>query len=385
MERSAERRRIYLDNNATTQVCGEAAEAALLMMRENYGNPSSLHGAGLEAERTLKSSRARLASVFGAGADEVFFNSGGTEGDNTAIFGVYGANMRRGRHIITTEVEHPAVLQAMRELEARGAEVTYIGVDGYCRTDPEKIRAALRPDTIMISVMTVNNETGTVMPIRQISEIKGQAVLHTDAVQAFGKLDLRATGADIMTVSGHKAHAPKGTGAMYVRKGVKIRPLILGGGQERGFRSGTENMPGIAALAAAAAVAEDCFDDSLKHLCRLNRMLREGIEAEIADIRINSPEDACPAVLNVSFLGTRGEVILHSLEEKGICVSTGSACSSGGRGGSHVLKAMGLSREAVAGAVRFSLSRYNTEEEIEYTVGVLKKAVADFRRLGTFR
>lgn len=378
--------RVYLDNSATTEVYPEAAEAAVRLMRECYGNPSSLHGAGLDAERELKSARKTVASLaFGCRDNEVYFTSCGTEGDNTAIFGAWQSHRREGNEIVTTAVEHPAVLEAMRRLEEEGAKVTYVGVDKECRVDPEEVAAAVTDKTILISIMTVNNETGTVMPIRKIADRKGKAIFHTDAVQALGKTDLSGLGADLITVSGHKIHAPKGVGAIYVKKGTKLRPYLYGGGQESGFRSGTENTPGIAAFAAAVRKGYEEKDAQHARMRAARERLLAGILDQIPDVKVNSPADGSPSVLNVSFLGTRGEVILHRLEQENIYVSTGSACSAGKKGGSHVLKAMGLTPEEVTGAIRFSFGAFNTPEEMDYVIDKLTEAVASFRRLGSFR
>lgn len=377
---------VYLDNSATTRVYDEAAKEAVRVMTESYGNPSSLHTAGFDAEKIMTASRKTVAGAFGALPEEIYFTSGGTESDNTAIFGAYRARRRAGNGIVTTAVEHPAVLEAMKRLEGEGAKVTYVGVDDMCRVDPKEVAQAVDDNTVLISVMTVNNETGTIMPIRDIARAKKGALLHTDAVQGFCKVDIRGIGADMISVSGHKIHAPKGTGALYVKKGLNIAPFIVGGGQEKGMRSGTENTPGIAALAKAVEIWQKNDPESeMERMRRVRDRLLSNIKDSISDIRVNSPEDACPSVLNVSFLGTRGEVILHTLEGDGIMVSTGSACSSGKKGGSHVLKAMGLSDEEVTGAVRFSFGAFNTPEEMDYVADRLKAAVERFRRLGTFR
>ena len=386
---------IYLDNSSTTRQADEVSRLIYEVSLNEFGNPSSLHRLGIRAEGIVREAREKVARAFGAEPEEVFFNSCGTEGDNTAIFGTASARGRRGRRIVTTKVEHPAVLEACRSLEQQGYEVVYVGVDDKCMVDIEQLKEALTEDTILASVMTVNNETGTVMPVREIASLCHQEKLrasdpkgigvtfHTDAVQAFGKVDLRDTGADLISMSGHKIHGPKGTGALYVKKGAAIRPFLVGGGQERHMRSGTENVPGIAGLGLAADLSlEEEGSDKMREV--RNYLLR-GIREEIRDIRVNSPEEGCPAVLNVSFLGTRGEVILHTLEESGIYVSTGSACSSNKKGRSHVLEAMGLSDKEIEGAIRFSFSRYNTIEEMDEVLVQLKQAVTRFRRLGSFR
>lgn len=376
---------VYLDNSATTMPYEEVTRKVTEMMTSFWGNPSALYAGGIKAEREISRARQSVADLLGASADEIFFTSGGTESDNTAIFGAYEALRRSGAGIITTEVEHPAVLEAIKRLAERGADVTYLPVDGDCRISLADLEAAVTDDTVLISIMAVNNETGTVMPVADVAALKRNAYFHVDAVQAFGKLDISGTGADMMSVSAHKIHGPKGVGALFVKKGLRLMPFLYGGGQERGMRSGTENTSGIAGFGRACEIAGENFDVNAAAVSRLNAMLRQGLKDSISDIRINSPEDACPSVLNVSFLGTRGEVILHKLERDGIMVSTGSACSSGKKGGSHVLKAMGLSRSEVESAVRFSFGTMNSEEEIEYTIDRTKAAVESFRCLGSFR
>ena len=376
---------VYLDNSATTMPYEEVTRKVTEMMTSFWGNPSALYAGGIKAEREIRRARQSVADLLGASADEIFFTSGGTESDNTAIFGVYEALRRSGAGIITTEVEHPAVLEAIKRLAERGADVTYLPVDGDCRISLADLEAAVTDDTVLISIMAVNNETGTVMPVADVAALKRNAYFHVDAVQAFGKLDISGTGADMMSVSAHKIHGPKGVGALLVKKGLRLMPFLYGGGQERGMRSGTENTSGIAGFGRACEIAGENFDVNAAAVSRLNAMLRQGLKDSISDIRINSPEDACPSVLNVSFLGTRGEVILHKLERDGIMVLTGSVCLFGKKGGSHVLKAMGLSRSEVESAVRFSFGTMNSEEEIEYTIDRTKAAVESFRCLGSFR
>ncbi len=369
---------IYLDNSATTKQHPQVTEEMLSCMTNNFGNPSSLYSLGIAAEKIVKESRKKLLKAVGM-QGEFYFTSGGTEADSMAIFGAAAARKRRGNRIITSKVEHPAVLEACRRLEEQGFEVIYIGVDEKCRLNMEQLAQAVTEDTILITIMQVNNETGTIMPIDAISEKKQNALLHTDSVQAFGKIEL-AQKADMISISGHKIHGPKGIGGLWVRKGVHIKPFLVGGGQEMGMRSGTENVPAIAGLGVAA---EMCEQES--STAQVRNYLLESLKAEIKDIRINSPQDGCPAVLNISFLGTRGEVLLHTLEQDGIYVSTGSACSSNKKGQSHVLKAMGLSDKEIEGAIRFSFSRYNTVEEMDIVADKVKDAVRRFRRLGSFR
>ena len=330
---------VYLDNSATTKVYDEVAEKMAAVMLDAYGNPSSLHTLGLDAEKLLKEARKTVASVFGADDKEIVFTSGGTESDNMAIVGAYNARKRESNHIITTTIEHPAVLETVKNLERQGAKVTYIDVDRNSMLDMDALREAISGGAAVISVMAVNNETGAMMPLCLVNEVKGNAILHCDAVQAFCKEEIENLPADLISVSAHKIHGPKGIGALYIKNGVKIPSLIEGGGQERGLRSGTENLPGIVGM--AEAVKRTMQDkDGYERIKRLNLKLRNGLAEEISDIRFNSPENGVPYILNVSFLGTKGEVLLHKLEQEGIYVSTGSACSSGrnGKAGSHVLK-----------------------------------------------
>ena len=377
---------VYLDNSATTKVYDEVAVKMAAVMLDSYGNPSSLHTLGLDAEKLLKEARKTVASVFGADDKEIVFTSGGTESDNMAIVGAYNARKRESNHIITTTIEHPAVLETVKNLERQGAKVTYIDVDRNSMLDMDALREAISGGAAVISVMAVNNETGAMMPLCLVNEVKGNAILHCDAVQAFCKEEIENLPADLISVSAHKIHGPKGIGALYIKNGVKIPSLIEGGGQERGLRSGTENLPGIVGM--AEAVKRTMQDkDGYERIKRLNLKLRNGLAEEISDIRFNSPENGVPYILNVSFLGTKGEVLLHKLEQEGIYVSTGSACSSGrnGKAGSHVLKAMGLSKEEIEGAIRFSFGAFNTEEEIDYVIDKVAKAVGEFRKLGRYQ
>ncbi len=392
---------VYLDNSATTRQYDEVTELMSRAMRENFGNPSSLHSLGLKAEKEVKNARKILAQSLGADEEEVFFTSCGTESDNTVLMGAAQAKKRRGKKIILSAVEHPAILEPAKKLESMGFEIAYIGVDKQCRLNLESLKNAVTDDTILISVMGVNNETGTIMPIEEIARFKEEynrthgtdIWLHTDAVQAFGKilvnLKKEYKGVDFLSASAHKIHGPKGMGLLYMKKGLNLVPFLLGGGQERHMRSGTENTPGIVGFGKAAELAMRDFDERIQRMSTARQRLLEQICAEIKDIRINSPEgeEACPSVLNLSFLGTRGEVLLHTLEQDGIFVSTGSACFSNHSSakGSHVLNAMGLTPKEIEGAIRFSFSEFNTEEEMDFTADKVKAAVARFRRLGSFR
>lgn len=370
---------IYLDNSATTRQHDQVTEIMLKYMKEDFGNPSSLYSLGVTSEKAVKEARKKMMKAMDRQQGDFYFTSGGTEADSMAIFGAANARRRRGNRIITSQVEHPAVLEACRKLEEQGFEVVYIGVDGNGDLNMDQLKEAVNDDTILISIMQVNNETGNIMPIDEIAEIKNKAILHTDAVQSFGKIALPKK-ADMISVSGHKIHGPKGIGGLWINKGINIPAFLVGGGQESGMRSGTENVPAIAGLGVAAEMLEPS-----DKLAEMRSYLLNGIRDEIKDIKINSPEDGCPSVLNISFLGTRAEVLLHTLEQDQIYVSTGSACSSNKKGNSHVLQAMGLKDKEIEGAIRFSFSRYNTMEEMDIVLDKVKAAVGRFRRLGSFR
>lgn len=376
---------VYLDNSATTRQYDQVTAEMKAAMEELFGNPSSLHSLGLASEKRVRAARQHLADSFAAKEDEIIFTSCGTESDNTALYGIAHAKRREGKKIITSKVEHPAILEACKVLEKEGYTVEYIGVDDKCRLDMEQLKAAIDDETILISIMAVNNETGTIMPIREIAKMKGKAVFHTDAVQAYGKVDLKNTGADLISISAHKIHGPKGMGALYVKKGINLPAYLVGGGQERHMRSGTENVPGIVGFDAACQIAIPNLEARVQKMSEVRDYLKRGIEDQIKDIKINSPETSAASVLNISFLGTRGEVLLHTLEQDNIFVSTGSACSSNKKGRSHVLAAMGLKDKEIEGAIRFSFSEDNTLAEMDYVLDKVTGAVQRFRRLGSFR
>lgn len=392
---------VYLDNSATTRQYDAVTDAMAEAAGNLFGNPSSLHALGLAAEKEVRGARKKLAGALGAAEEEICFTSCGTESDNTVLMGAAQAKRRSGKKIIVSAAEHPAVLEPARRLESQGYEVACIGVDRFCHLNLDQLAAELTEDTILISVMGVNNETGTIMPIPEIVKIKENYArehgtdiwLHSDCVQAFGKIPLDLAGnyrgVDFVSLSAHKIHGPKGMGALYVKKGRNLPAFLLGGGQERHLRSGTENTPGIIGFGRAAELAAGNLAARTETMRACRDFLLEACKSEIPDIRINSPEDetACPSVLNISFLGTRGEVLLHTLEQDGIYVSTGSACASNHASskGSHVLNAMGLSPKEIEGAIRFSFSEFNTMAEMEYTAEKLKSAVQRFRRLGSFR
>lgn len=369
---------IYLDNSATTKVCPEAARAVMEAMTENYGNPSSGHALGRAASELLTASRDKVAKALGALREEIFFTSGGTEADNWAVINGAKHNSRVGKHIITTAVEHDAVLKSMKELERLGFEVEYIKPDEDGNIPAQRFADAIRPDTALISVMMVNNETGCVFPIAEIARAiklkKSRALLHVDAVQGFLKIPFKAKtlGADMISVSSHKIHGPKGIGALYIKKGLHLPPFIFGGGQENGNRSGTEALPAIAGFGAAVEVGFKNMTENNGRMKALKEKLKESLAENLPECVIVGAGDA-PHILNISMPGYKSEVIMNFLDAQGICVSKGSACKRGKR--SHVLEAMGVANEIIDGSLRVSLSADNTEEEIK----VFTEALADAR------
>ena len=357
----------YLDNAATTRVCPEAAQAALAAMTDCYGNPSSTHAKGREAKKLLDSSRAKVAAALGCAPGEVVFTSCGSESDNWALLGGAEAMKRRGTHIISSAVEHDAVRKSLDELEARGFAVTRLKPDSRGAIRPEDVASALREDTILVSLMLVNNETGAVTElsaVRGVLDAAGSpALLHTDAVQGFLKVPFSAKslGADLISVSGHKIHAPKGVGALYIRNGLRLKPFVLGGGQENGRRAGTESMPQIAAFGAACEIARKSFSENTAHMETLRARAVETLSAAIPELRLIG--GGAPHILSLSLPGWRSEVLMNFLEARGVYVSRSSACKKGAR--SHVLEALGLPPAVIDGALRIGLSRYSTEEDID--------------------
>ena len=371
----------YLDNSATTKVCPEAAEAALRAMTDIYGNPSSTHTLGREAKKLLDASRKQVADALACTPKEIVFTSCGSESDNWAILGGAEAGKRRGKHIISSAVEHDAVRKSLDELEARGFEVTRLKPDRTGAIPVEAVREALRPDTILVTLMLVNNETGAVTDLagvsRAIKEVGSPALLHCDAVQAFLKLPFTAKslGAELISVSGHKIHAPKGVGALYIRNGLRLKPYILGGGQEEGRRAGTEAMPQIAAFGAACAIGRANLAENAARMAGYKREIVSRLSEAIPELR--HVETAAPHILSISLPGWRSEVLMNFLEAREVYVSKSSACKKGAR--SHVLEAIGLDAKTIDGAIRIGLSRYTTQEDVDALCQGLIDAHASLR------
>lgn len=383
---------VYLDNSATTRVLPEVAQLMTKVMCEDYGNPSSMHRKGVEAENYIRYAKETLAKLLKVSEKEIIFTSGGTESDNMALIGCAMANMRRGRHLITTRIEHPAVLQTMNYLESQGFQVTYLPVDKSGRVRIEDLQRAIRPDTILVSIMHVNNEIGALQPIAEagalIKRMNPNILFHVDAVQGFGKFRIypKKMNIDLLSVSSHKIHGPKGVGFLYVGEKVKILPITYGGGQQKNMRSGTENVPGIAGMAKAAELMYENLENDVNKLYELKEYFIKGVNG-IEGIQINGlvPSEAdlrgtAPHVVSVSVAGVRSEVLLHALEDKGIYISAGSACASNKPQTSETLKAIGLQREYWDSTIRFSFSVLTTREEIDYTLQVLFELIPMLRK-----
>ena len=376
---------IYADHAATTALHPAALEAMLPLMTEGWGNPSSLYTFGQRAKEELEKARGQVAAALNARPEEIFFTSGGTESDNWALRGVAEARQKKGRHLITSAVEHHAILHTAQYLERQGWEVTYLPVDGYGMVSVDDLRAALRPDTVLVSVMLANNEVGTIQPIRELAAAAHEAgvLFHTDAVQAVGHIpvDVAELGVDLLSLSGHKFGGPRGTGALYVRKGTPISPLIQGGGQEKDRRSGTENVAGVAGMAVALTQAVEGLDREIPRLTALRDALLDGLSAIPSSRITGHPTRRLPGTTSVIFECIEGESLLLRLDAMGIASSTGSACSSHSLEPSHVLTAMGLPHEIVHGSLRLSLGPENTMDDVNYLIECVTTAVAGLRAL----
>jgi cysteine desulfurase len=387
-------RHVYFDHNATTPVDREVLEAMLPYFAENFGNPSSIHSPGQQARKAVEHAREQVAALLGARAAEITFTSGGTESDNLAILGIVAADERpRGstalttsKHIITTQIEHSAVLQTCRALEAQAVEVTFLPVNADGLVDPQAVRRALRPETLLISVMHANNELGCVEPIEEIGRIAAEAdvYFHVDAVQSAGKIPINVEqiGADLLAISGHKFYGPKGVGALFIRKGTRLKPLLFGGKDTRVHRPGTENVAGIVGLGKAAEIALNKLQDEGARLAALRDRLEKGLLAAIPNARVNGAHaPRTPNTANLSFSFIEGESMVIALDLKGIACSTGAACSSGAIEPSHVLTAIGLPAADARGSMRFSLGRLNTDEDVDFALKVIPEAVQHLRKL----
>ena len=379
-------RQIYMDNAATTPMKQEVLDAMMPYFKEKFGNASSIYRIGREARKTLEESREKVASALGAMSKEIYFTSGGSEADNWAIKGVAYANKEKGNHIITTKIEHHAVLHTCEHLEKDGFEVTYLDVDEYGLVDLDELKKAIRKETILITIMFANNEIGTIQPIKEIGQIakENNIYFHTDAVQAIGNIaiDVKNMNIDLLSISGHKIYGPKGIGALYIKAGVKIHPIIYGGSQERRRRAGTENIPSIVGLAKAIEIANEGLEEHTNKLLKLREKLIKDISDKIDYIKLNGhPEKRLAGNVNFSFEFIEGEALLLSLDMVGIAGSSGSACTSGSLDPSHVLMALGLPHEIAHGSLRLSLGDFNTEEEIDYVVENLVTIVDRLRQM----
>jgi cysteine desulfurase len=379
---------IYLDNNATTPVAPEVLEEMLPYLKDLYGNPSSMHTFGGQLHRNIEEARVKVANLIGADSEEIIFTSCGTESDNTAIMSAIESFPAK-RHIITTRVEHPAVLNFCKHLLRKGFRVTFLPVNNHGQLNIDELLRALDEDTVLVSIMYANNETGVIFPIHDIAEIlkERNILFHTDAVQVIGKIpmDVRKLPVNMLSLSGHKLHAPKGVGALYVRKGTRFYPYIIGGHQERGRRAGTENVASIIGIGKACELAGKNLDEESTYVKKLRDKLETTLLKSCTDVRVNGDiNNRLPNTTNISFEYIEGESILLRMNEYGICASSGSACSSGSLEPSHVLRAMGVSFTAIHGSIRFSLSRYNTEDEINRVIEVLPQIINDLRMLSPF-
>jgi len=379
---------IYLDNAASTPVHEKVVEEMIPFFKEQYGNPSSIHKYGRLANLAIQNARKRIADMINADSNEILLTSGGTESNNTAIYGI--SYQSKGKHVITSSIEHDAILEPCKRLEKEGCRISYLSVDKYGLINPENLKNEISDETCLITIMYANNEVGTIQPIKEIARIaqKNKIPFHTDAVQAVGKtpIDVREIGVDLLSISSHKINGPKGVGALYIRNGVKISPLILGGGQERGLRSGTENVANIVGFGMACKLTKDIMKDNIAHYKKLTTKLVSRIINEISCTSLNGhPDKRIPNNTHFTFLGVSGEDLIIKLDENKIAASTGSACSVRVQKASHVLKAMGFSHEQITGSLRLTVGIINSEEEIDKTVDVLKQVVQELRLVSPYK
>lgn len=379
---------IYLDNAASTQVHEKVVDEMLPYFKEQFGNPSSIHKYGRLASMAVQNARKRIAALVNAEPKEILLTSGGTESNNTALYGI--AHRSKGKHVITSSIEHDAILEPCKLLEKDGFQVTYLPVDKHGLVSLDDVKNAVSPDTCLISIMFANNEVGTIQPIREICKFvhEKNIPMHTDAVQAIGKIpiDIKDLGVDLLSISSHKINGPKGVGALYIKNGTKLEPLILGGGQENGLRSGTENVPNIVGFGKACQVAKENMEQNEQHFRKLGIKLTSRILQEIPYVTFNGhPEKRIPNNTHFTFFGVSGEDLIIKLDENGIAASTGSACSVRIQKASHVLKAMGFSHEQISGSLRLTIGTSNTEKEIDDTVKILKKVVNELRAVSPYK
>ena len=379
---------IYLDNAASTPVHSKVLEEMIPYFEERFGNPSSIHKYGRQASLAIQNAKKRIASLINADYQEILITSGGTESNNTALLGV--ARKKNGKHIIASSIEHDAILEPCKQLQREGFEVTYLPVDRYGLVNPADIEKEISHDTCLVTIMFANNEVGTIQPIEEIGKITREknVLFHTDAVQAMGKIQVDAKNlkVDLLSMSSHKINGPKGVGALYIRKGVEVDPLLLGGGQENGLRSGTENVASVAGFGKACELAEENMERNIEHFRKLGKQLISRVLEEIPLATLNGhPEKRTPNNVHFAFLGVRGEDLIIKLDENGIAASTGSACSVRIQKESHVLKAMGLSHEQITGSLRLTIGVFNDEKEIDETVNVLKKVVRELRAISPYK
>jgi len=382
---------VYLDNSATTKSFEDVAELVTKIMCRDYGNPSSLHNKGMEAEQYVRQAKEIIAKNLKVNEKEIFFTSGGTEADNIALIGSAMANYRAGRHLITTRIEHPAVLQTMRYLEEQGFKVTYLPVDKNGLIRLEDLQNAITRETILVSIMHTNNEIGALQPITEagnlIKKMNPNTIFHVDAVQGFGKFRIhpKRMNIDLLSVSGHKIHGPKGVGFLYIHEKIKIKPIVYGGGQQQGMRSGTENVPGIAGIARAVEKIYSNLDEDVERLYEIKEHFIDGVE-KINGIKINGlrGRESAPHIVSVSIKGVRSEVMLHALEEKGIYVSAGSACAARKPQTSETLKAIGVEKDLLHSTIRFSFSVFTTKEEIDFTLQTMYDVIPMLRRYARY-
>ncbi|MGI0003854.1 MAG: cysteine desulfurase family protein [Candidatus Nitrosotenuis sp.] len=377
---------IYLDNAASTQVADQVLQEMLPYLKENFGNPSSIHKSGRLATKAIETARKRIADLIGAKPSEILFTSGGTESNNTALFGVLDKN----KSLVTSSIEHDAILEPCKKLESQGHKAVYLPVDSFGTVNIEKLKSTITNETGLVSIMYANNEVGTIQPIREIAQIckQHQVLLHTDAVQAVGKIPVNVNdlGVDLMSISSHKLHGPKGIGALYIRSGVHVEPFLLGGGQENGLRSGTENVANIVGFGKACQLAKENLEANSAYLKNLRDTLIKNVSHEISHVTVNGhAENRLPNNAHFTFLGVNGEDLIIKLDENGIAASTGSACSVKTQKASHVLAAMGFAHEQIAGSLRLTVGLTNTIQEIDATVLVLKKVVAELRSVSPFK